>query len=136
MVASMLLLARPDAVGVPVVVRGGQYVAQVPEHVDLDEVSDANMYRDLPEPSVRNVPIDPLCVSTLTAAPPDVAPPVPPPAELPDFFELLQAAITSTTAAISAATRHKRINAWPGIGVTAVISFGPALVAGISKRRQ
>jgi hypothetical protein len=39
----MLVVALPDAVGVPVVVSGGQYTAQVLEHVDLDDVSDANM---------------------------------------------------------------------------------------------
>jgi hypothetical protein len=58
----MLLEALPDAVGVPVVVSGGQNVAHVLEHVDMDDVSDANMYRAVPEPSVRNVPTGPLRV--------------------------------------------------------------------------
>lgn len=121
MVASMLLVTLPDAAGVPVVVSGGQYVAQVPEHVDLDEVSDANMYNDLPEPSVRKVPIGPLRVATTTAAPLD-----PPPAGPPELVELLQPAMTSAAAAIDAAAQDNRASAGAGVVVTIVISFSPA----------
>jgi hypothetical protein len=77
-----------------------------------------------------------VCVSTVTAAAPDAAPLARPPAEVPDFAELLQAAITNAAAAIGTATRHKRTSARAGIRVTTVISFGPATVAGISKRLQ
>src|SRR5664279_2832450 len=68
MVASLLLVALPMACAVEPVVKGGQYIAQVPEHADLVDVSEANMYNVLPEPSVRNVPAGPLCVCTVAAA--------------------------------------------------------------------
>ncbi|HEX3335749.1 MAG TPA: hypothetical protein VHS54_04760, partial [Jatrophihabitans sp.] len=98
----MLPVALPAAVGVPVVLSGGQYVAQVLEQVDVDEVSEANMYRARPEPSVRNVPGAALRVATVTAAAPEVALPVPAPVAVPGFVELLQAASTSAAAAIGA----------------------------------
>ena len=131
MVASRLLTAFPAAVGARVVINGGQYVAQLSEHVDFDRLSDANMYSALPEPSVRNVPIDPLSVATVAAA--DVPAFVPPPAEVPDFVELLQAAITSTAAVISAPMRHNRTGTGGGMRLTTVISFNPATIAGILK---
>jgi hypothetical protein len=60
-------IAAPEAVGVEVVINGGQALAQAPEQLDLPLLSATQMYRARPEAPVRYVPIEPFAV--LTAVP-------------------------------------------------------------------
>ena len=55
-------IAPPDAVTLPLAVTGGQAPAHAPEQVDLSVLSATNRYTVRPDPSVRNVPADPVPV--------------------------------------------------------------------------
>jgi len=91
------------------VVTGGQAEAHAPEQADAFMASFANMYTERPDPSVRNVPADPVWVSIVIAvaaaddapAPPPYPPPYPPPLPLTGLLLelLLQAAAASSAAA-------------------------------------
>ena len=76
-VLSLLAVTPEPAVALPS--SGGQNDRQLPVHVDLEEVSDANMYSVFPEPSVRYVPSGPDRVATVMDDVP-LAALVPPPA--------------------------------------------------------
>src|SRR6266567_3767319 len=112
----MLLVAPFDAVGVPLAVSGGQKVAHAPVQDDLVEVSEANMYSDMPDPLVRNVPIEPLCACTVLA-------PLPPPADAcelppPAFVELLHAATSNAAPSSEPVSRAPFTNARGRIVIT------------------
>ena len=77
-VLSLLAVTPEPAVALPS--SGGQNDRQLPVHVDLEEVSDANMYSVFPEPSVRYVPSGPDRVATVMDDVPPLAALVPPPA--------------------------------------------------------
>lgn len=62
MLPRSLAIAPPDAVSLPFAGTGGQLVAQAPEQLDLFMLSAANRYTVRPEPSVRNIPVEPECV--------------------------------------------------------------------------
>jgi hypothetical protein len=128
-VVSMLAVAPPDAVGAALVVNGGQNVAHAPVHEDFVAVSEANMYSDLPEASVRNVPWGPLWVSTDTAL---VAPAgadvlgVPDELDEPplDLAELLHAAASTAAATTALPSDSTRSGRTPIVIISFVI-WGP-----------
>jgi hypothetical protein len=74
-VVSMVAAALPPAVGAPVLVNGGQVVAQALVQADLVLVSSSNAYNARPDPSTRYTPTGPVVVATFAgpAADPDAA---------------------------------------------------------------
>jgi hypothetical protein len=97
-------------------------------HVDLEEVSDANMYSVFPEPSVRYVPSGPDRVATVIDDVPPLAAFVPPPAAgvvpLPEPPELEHAERTRP-AASAAPTVQLRALATNTRVTIALIPFEP-----------
>lgn len=76
-IPTSLRTAPPDTDTEPMAVRGGQAATHAPLQVDLELVSEVNMYNDRPEPSVRKVPRAPFLVVSVDD---DVADPDDPPA--------------------------------------------------------
>src|SRR5205085_10995408 len=66
MVPRSAAIAPPDAPGEPVVVSGGQRLAQDPKQADLPFLSATNRYSALPEGPTRYVPFEPFAVFTIT----------------------------------------------------------------------
>ena len=75
MLPRSLAIAPPDAVSLPFAGTGGQLVAQAPEQLDLFMLSAANRYTVRPEPSVRNIPVEPerVVMTALVDAPAGLA---------------------------------------------------------------
>jgi hypothetical protein len=133
-VLSLLAVTPEPAVALPS--SGGQNDRQLPVHVDLEEVSDANMYSVFPEPSVRYVPSGPDRVATVIDDVPPLAAFVPPPAAgvvpLPEPPELEHAERTRP-AASAAPTVQLRALATNTRVTIALIPFEPhrTSVAGV-----
>jgi len=65
MVPSWLAWTPAPAVGVPVVVRGGQADAQAPEQRDMFLLSAVQRYSACPDGPTRRVPAEPVAVVTV-----------------------------------------------------------------------
>ena len=63
-VPSCEALTEPEATGLPLVVSGGQALAQAPEQLDMPLASATHRYSARPPAPVRNVPCGPLVVLT------------------------------------------------------------------------
>jgi hypothetical protein len=114
--------AMPLAFGLPVVVSGGQAVAQAPLQMLLEPWSASQRYSARPLASTRKVPSELVLVPTIEAGrgePAGFAALVAVVAvlEVLDEPELPQAASTSALASASAARRKGRVMGSPGVGV-------------------